>query len=356
METYSLAVIGCGFGGTLSMEAAFRSSRFELVAASDLREESRQAAAANFPGLRTFATVEEMMAACPAEVVCVSTYPPSHEELTLEVLRHQPRGLLVEKPLGHTTASGERLLGAIREAGLPVAVPHGLLTHRTGVAVLDHLRAGAIGKLRTFEMQCHSWDLMNAGIHWLQYFLTCLGEDAVTAVAASVDTSSQTYRDGLQVETNAYTIVETKNGVRGYFNTGDFVVCSDPGKDTFFRLVGDRGQIEFYGWEAGYRLVNRDHPDGTEVEAEPLAAPGHQGHLEALAAQIDHGTPDYRVAETSLEALRIIEAAYASDRSGRRIEYPFDPEASLPPPPQWEPGEPHRPEMGGRDGKLLYRG
>jgi len=356
MKTYTLAVIGCGFGGGLSMDGASRSPRFELVAATDLREEARRAAEAKFPGLRTFATVEEMMAACPAEVVCVSTYPPSHEELTMEVLRHQPRGLLVEKPLGHTVASGERILGAIREAGVPVAVPHGLLTHPTGVAVLNHLRAGAIGTLRTFEMQCHSWDLMNAGIHWLQYFLTCLGEDAVTAVAASVDTASQTFRDGLQVETNAYTVVETKKGVRGYFNTGDFVVCSDPGKDTFFRLIGDRGQIEFYGWETRYRLLNRDHPEGMEFEAEALPAPGHQGHLESLAAQIDEGRPDYRVAETSLEALRIIEAAYASGRTGQRIAYPFGPEAPLPPLPSWEPGQPHRPEMGGQDGKRLYRG
>ena len=43
---------------------------------------------------------------------------------------------------------------------------------------------------------------------------------------------------------------------------------------------------------------------------------GHQVHLEQLAEQIDSGLPDYRVAESSLAALELCEAAYLSAEHG----------------------------------------
>src|SRR6187200_775768 len=94
------AVVGGGAGGRLSLAALAASPRFELVAAADLRPDVRDSLTEKYPGLRAFPNHREMFAACPVDVVCVSTYPPSHEEVTMDALAVLPlKGILVEKPL-----------------------------------------------------------------------------------------------------------------------------------------------------------------------------------------------------------------------------------------------------------------
>jgi predicted dehydrogenase len=109
------SVIGCGTGGRLSLEALSASPLFRIVAAADLRPEVRESLEREFSGLRTFGSHQEMLAHCPTDVVCVSTYAPSHESIVLDVVALPSlRGILVEKPLGDTAAAGRRILNAIK--------------------------------------------------------------------------------------------------------------------------------------------------------------------------------------------------------------------------------------------------
>jgi GFO/IDH/MocA oxidoreductase family protein len=95
----SASVIGGGVGGRLSLNALRSSPQFSLVAAADLKSEIRNALERDFPGLKTFASHEQMLSRYPTDVVCVSTYAPSHEPVVRDVLRLASlRGILVEKP------------------------------------------------------------------------------------------------------------------------------------------------------------------------------------------------------------------------------------------------------------------
>jgi predicted dehydrogenase len=252
--------VGGGAGGKLSMTALQASDRFDLAAAADLKPEVCAALAAQFPDLRTFTSHQEMFAECPTDVVCVSTYAPSHEEITLDALRLPLEGILVEKPLGHTVASGRRILEAIRSRGLPMAVPHGLLVRKTPMEIVQRVRDGEIGELVLVEIQNRQWDIINAGIHWLNFFVTLTGNEPMDYVMALCESSTRTYRDGMQVETTAVTYGQTVSGVRVVMNTGDDVLVHRPGKGTLFRLVGTAGWIEFWGWEGSYLLMNAAHP------------------------------------------------------------------------------------------------
>ena len=110
----------------------------------------RQQLAAKYAGLRTFENHLEMFTACPTDVVCVSTYPPSHETVALDALKLLPlAGILVEKPLGHTVASGRRILEAIKAKNLPMAVPHGLVAKRTSLEIIERVQQGEIGGAET---------------------------------------------------------------------------------------------------------------------------------------------------------------------------------------------------------------
>jgi predicted dehydrogenase len=346
------SVVGGGMGGKLSLDALAASDRFELVAATDLRADVRAELEERYPGLRTFAGHGEMLAECPTDVVCVSTYPPTHEQITMDALRLPLKGILVEKPLGHTAASGRRLFAAIRERGLPMAVPHGLLAKQTPLEITDRVRQGELGELKLVEIQCTGWDIINAGIHWLNFCVSLCPADAPAWVMALCDAGTRTYRDGMQVETMAVTYVQTEAGVRFVMNTGDFVNINRDGKAFLFRLVGTAGQIEFWGWENGYLLQNASHPAGELIVPDELPVTGHRRHLESMAEMIATGTPDYSIPESSLRALELVEAAYLSSKHHCQVTFPL--ESFQPPAPvDWDPGQPYLGQGGGRDGRSL---
>jgi predicted dehydrogenase len=358
MTKLTASVVGGGTGGKLSLAALRASDRFELVAVADINPEVNASLAQQYPGLDTFASHQAMFENCPTDVVCVSTYPPSHEPITLDALDRATaggaalKGILVEKPLGHTAASGRRVLEAVRAAGLPMAVPHGLLVRATPLAILDRVHRGEIGDLKLVEIQNTGWDILNAGIHWLDFFVVLTGCEEMAYVMAVCESSTRTYRDGMQVETTAVTYAQTASGIRAVMNTGDEVLVNREGKGTLFRLVGTAGQIEFWGWENAYHLLNAEHPHGRTFAPDPLPGTAHQRHLEGMAAMIVGGEVDYTIPESSLLALEICEGAYISSRHRCKVTFPVD--RFIPPAPvDWDPGQPYSGQGGGRDGRKL---
>jgi predicted dehydrogenase len=349
---FTASVVGGGACGRLSMKPLHASERFQLVAAADTRPEVCRDLEEKFPGIRTFSSHQEMFTKCPTDVVCVSTWPASHEEVTMAALQLPLKGILVEKPLGHTADSGRRILQAIQRKGIPMAVPHGLLGNETSLEILARVRGGEIGELKLVEIQCDGWDILNAGIHWVHFFVSLTGGEPMAWVMAQCEASTRTYRDGLQVETTAITYAQSESGIRLVMHTGDKVKVNREGKDTLFRLVGTAGQLEFWGWGRSYLLLNAAHPQGQTFTPEAAALRGHRFHLEKLADMIHGGRADYTLAENSQLALEICEGAYVSSRHGCKVTFPVD--AFVPSPrPAWDPGQPYSGTGGGRDGRTL---
>ncbi len=126
------------------------------------------------------------------------------------------------------------------------------------------------------------------------------------------------------METEAITFVQTRSGLRIVMQTGDCVHIAREGAGTLMRFVGTRGQVEFWPWDEGYFLQNAAYPSGSHLQpswAEERS--GHQVHLENLAIQIESGVPDYGIAEASLTALALCEAAYLSSRHRCKVTLPL---------------------------------
>jgi predicted dehydrogenase len=334
------------------MASLAASDRFELVAICDLREETCAQRKQEYPGIRTFTSHQEMFKACPTDVVCVSTWPPSHKPIALDALKGPLKGILVEKPLGDTTAAGREIVAAVKAKGIPMAVPHSLLVVAHGREILQRVRRGEIGQLALVEIQCAGWDIINAGIHWLNYFVALAGGGPMEFVMAAVDCSTRTYRDGMQVETMAATYAQAANGIRVIMHTGDYVKVFRKDKGALFRLVGTAGVIEFWGWESAYNIVNAEFPQGRLFQVDPGSVKPHQLHLEAMAEQMDRCKNDYWVAESSLIALELCEGAYISGMNRCRVDLPLS-GFTVGAPWNWSPGQPYSGTGGGRDGRKL---
>jgi len=352
MNKLTVSVVGGGAGGRLSLDAAARSEHFEPVALADLRPEVGAELHNKYPFLQTFTDFRAMFRVCPTDVVCVSTYPPSHEEVALEALKSPLKAILVEKPLGHCVSAARRILESVKRRNIPMATPHGLLVKRCPLEIIERTQNGEIGALKLIEIQSPAWDIINAGIHWLNFAVNLNSRVAVESVLAACDKTTRTFRDGMQVETVAVTYVQMVDGVRIVMQTGDTVRSNGHRSGATFRIIGTAGMIEFWGWEPDYYLINAHHPAGKLIAPEEKASSLHQRHLENLLPMIASGEPDYSVPESSLAALEICEAAYLSARHGVEIKFPLD-RFAVPGPNDWEPGMPYLGQPGGRDGRKL---
>ncbi|MCK1590219.1 Gfo/Idh/MocA family oxidoreductase [Bradyrhizobium sp. 169] len=344
-------VIGAGLAGTHSINALLASDRYELIGVADVSEAARARVREKTGGaVKTYATSDELLSASPADVVCISTYPETHLPITRDAVARAPlRGLLVEKPLGDTTPSGRAILELVKAAKLPMVVPHWLVALRAPLQIASDVRNGRIGNLRVVEIECTNWDLHNAGTHFIQYFLTLVSPSPVQHVLMAADISTRTFRDRMQVETEAVTFARTASGVRLIIHTGDDIPVSRKGACIFMRITGERGFIEFDAYQNMYTVVTSGH-DRVDVNVEPFAEKSHQRHLEHLAHQIESGVRDYTIPDQSLAALEVVEAAYQSRRCAKLVSLPLDPEA-LSEAPKWDPGALYAGSGGGRDGR-----
>ena len=309
------SVIGCGHGGSLSLDAAFSSRSYVLIAAADPSVDARKRVAEQFPNARLFADYREMLAECRTDVVCIATPAPSHASIAREVLSHNPRGLLLEKPLACDVSSAEELLRAVRDAACPAVVPHGMLVLPAAQQIKLLIRRGDIGQIVSVEIQ-NAVDLLNAGIHWLAYLLDVFDDDRPAKVHAEFDVSGRVVNDAVQVESRGDTCIELESGLRIEMHSGNktdptsSVLPRAEQKGALFRVIGLKGVIEFSAW-AGSFLIQVGNSDGKLVKL-PLSSGSsyHQLFLEQLAQNISAGEVDYSSAELSLAALRLIESAY----------------------------------------------
>ncbi len=319
----SAAVIGAGAGGLLSLRGLLGSDRYRVEAVVDWDATARARACDLGDGIRGYPDLGSMLTECSPEVVCVSTYPGTHRSVVERVLELPSlRGILVEKPLADTYVDGRTLLDAVKRRDVPMVVPHALMAQSTSLEVLRHVTSGSIGKLRAVEAVCTGWDVMNAGIHWIQFFERAVAGDAIASVLAATDTSTRTARHGLRVETDAVAVVRTASGVRYYQETGDAIPMQRPGVSCIFTFVGDEGLIEYGSYESHYYLVTA--PGGrVRFDVEPLPGTPHGRHLEYLAEQIRLGSRDYEISESSLLALEIVDAIYTSAREHGLVLLPL---------------------------------
>ena len=309
------SVIGCGFGGRLSLAALDKSRAYKLIAAADPSADARQDVSERFPDLRLFAGFRDMLAECRSDVVCVATPAPSHASIAREVVSSNPQGLLLEKPLACSVSAAAGILREIQDADCPVVVPHGMLVLPAAQEVKARVRRGDIGRIVSVEIQ-NAVDLLNGGIHWLAYLIDVFDNGKPRIVNAEFDTSGHEVNDGVQVESRGATRIELEPGLLVDLHSGNKtkpssnVLSDEDQQGALFRITGTNGEIEFSAWAGSY-WIKTGESDGELVKrALPGGSSYHQLFLEQLAQNVAAGRPDYGSAELSLAALRLIELAY----------------------------------------------
>ncbi|WP_435102050.1 Gfo/Idh/MocA family protein [Halarchaeum sp. P4] len=123
-EPTAVAVLGAGHIGTVHVESVHAMTGAHVRAVADQiagnRERARECC-----GCATYADYEALLAEEAIDVAVVALPPFLHADAAIAAADHDCH-VFVEKPLAPTSAAGERILDAARDAGVAVGVDHTL--------------------------------------------------------------------------------------------------------------------------------------------------------------------------------------------------------------------------------------
>jgi UDP-N-acetyl-2-amino-2-deoxyglucuronate dehydrogenase len=145
-----VALIGCGDISTIHLDtildtASATDFRVEPVGVCDV-DSARRAAAAERAGCPGFADLTAMLEAVEPDVVHVCTPHHRHADLAAECLDRDV-SVLLEKPLAHTLADGERLVRAADDSGALLGVCFQNRYNDTARKLRELLDGGGLGRV-----------------------------------------------------------------------------------------------------------------------------------------------------------------------------------------------------------------
>jgi predicted dehydrogenase len=163
----------------------------ELVAVVDPSIDRRKAAETDFPGVRTYAAINELVKDEDVEVAFVATPPAHHVALTLALLR-AGKHVACEKPLCLTLAEADQIVAAAAASARTLTVHQNRRWDPDFVALRRAVDAGLLGEVFNVETfvggyahPCRTWHSDSAvsggavydwGSHHVDWILQLLGE------------------------------------------------------------------------------------------------------------------------------------------------------------------------------------
>ncbi len=254
-DRFGIGVVGFGYWGANLARNTAASRSCDLVAVTDPSAECQEHARVLFPGVATYATVEQLLNDSNVHAVLVATPPSTHAELAMTVL-NGGRHVLVEKPFATTSEEAEQIIEAADRNGL-VAMPGHTFLYSPAVRVLRELvESGELGNIQHVYSQrlnlgrirrdCNVlWNLAPHDVSMISYLVSTW---PVTVSATSHSFIEPPNDDVYFLTTTA------ENGISSFIH----VSWIDPRKTRCLTVVGDQQMAVFDDTSANQKVAVYD--------------------------------------------------------------------------------------------------
>jgi predicted dehydrogenase len=308
-----VGVVGLGYWGPNLARNLAAIPGCELTWLCDASEQARERLGSAFPGARTTAAIEDLLADPALDAVVLATPVPTHAELAVAVL-DAGKHCFVEKPLATNAADAERAVAAAERAGRVLMVGH-LLEYHPAVSRLKELIDGRelgdlyyiygnrlnLGKLRADENAL--WSL---GAHDVSVALHLIGEEPVQCMAHG----ASYVRDGVQDVVFCY--LRFPSGVVAHLHLS----WLDPHKERRITVVGARRMATFDDMliEGKLTIYDKGFDEDTRSWGEYIARSG-----DTFSPQIPNLEPLRLECEHFVECIRSGATPRSDGHSGLRV-------------------------------------
>jgi predicted dehydrogenase len=165
-RTLGVGVVGYGpYGGMGHVHglAATETEGLAFVAAVDPVAERRSVAAADFPGVRTYASAVDLGDDESVDIAIIATPPSQHADLAVALLR-AGKHVVVEKPMCLTLADADRMTAAAEANDRVLTVHQSRRWDTDFLAIARAIELGLVGEVFNvetfvggFEHPCRAW-------------------------------------------------------------------------------------------------------------------------------------------------------------------------------------------------------
>jgi predicted dehydrogenase len=286
----------------------------ELAWCCDSSPEARERAAAQFPGVRVSAELDELLSDPELDAVALATPVPTHAELAVRVLE-AGKHCLVEKPLAQSVADAERVLAAAEETGRVLMVGH-LLEYHPGIQKLKELtQSGDLGdrifyiygnRLNLGKLRADENALWSLGAHDVSVLLYLAEEEPWEVVA-----HGESYvRD--RVEDVVFCFMRFPSGLAAHLHLS----WLDPHKERRFTVVGSRRMATFddMALEGKLKVYDKGFDEDSRSYGEYITRSGP-----IFSPAIPNVEPLRSECEHFLQCIRLGERPRSDGASGLRV-------------------------------------
>ncbi|WP_369185229.1 Gfo/Idh/MocA family oxidoreductase [Streptomyces sp. Y1] len=346
----NVGLIGYGIAGAVFHAPLISTTPGLRLAAVVTADAGRRARAARqHPGAALLPDTDALWAAAPdlgLDLVVVASPNRTHVPLAATALR---AGLpvVVDKPLAATAAEGEQLVRLAEERGLLLSVFQNRRWDGDFRTVRQLVGSGRLGRVHRFESRFERWRprlkggwrelgdpaeaggvLYDLGSHLVDQALVLFGP--ATRVYAELDVR----RDGAEADDDSFVALTHADGTRSHLWLS--ATAGDLGPR--FRVLGSQGAYVTHGLDGQEDALRAGRtpadPDWGVVPpqrwgalragdtAEPLPTlPGaYQDYYAGLVRALHGRGPAPVEAGDAVEALRVLEAAQRSARTGAAVQ------------------------------------
>ena len=340
-------IIGCGGIARRRMIPALPECRdSKVVAVMDVNRQATDEVAAEI-GARAYYTEADLLADPDVQAVYIATPVFLHQKQVLDAAL-AGKHILIEKPIAGSVVEGEEMIAECRKAGVYLTEGYMMKNHALNVKARDMVQHGDIGPVVFARAQLSCWypdmpgawrqdptlggggSLIDMASHCYDLLQFIIGSKIVD-VFAQTDTLTFKY----PVEDSSTTLLRFENGahavVDAFFNVPD-----SAGQDRL-EIYGNKGSIQAEGtigqMPTGKMIAylsdsskdynpqqSKESLDVTVREIDYTPVNMYAAEMDYLSRCIANATPPtFNTGEEGLAILKIVQAAYESSMTGRKV-------------------------------------
>ena len=340
-----VAVIGCGSVSNRYIPHLQTSALIEIVGLCDIKPERAIAQNQQYKvNAKTFANIDEMIKGVPFDMMITLTDMQAHGDLNRKALL-AGKHVWSEKPLANNYAAGKALLDLARRKKLHLWGAPAVVNSPQFEFMNKTLREGKLGRVASAHGQYGhtgpTWSaffyeklggsMPDLGVYNMATLTGLLGPAKSVVAMLSIVNPERTVDDKgkikVEAEDNAHILMEHDNNVISHVMCG-FNYFDPHGHEAgtqalhSIQIYGDYGNMRLigYDWETNGVVLDTSWTEPAKLMAADKGSYVWQEGATVTGESIVQGTEPRINVEHALHVLEVIEAARASQLTGKRIQ------------------------------------
>lgn len=309
-------------------------------------ERSKKTAAAIYPNIKTFSTLDELLADDNIDLVVVNTPSITHREFATKALQHN-KHVIVEKPFTATAAEANELIALASAHNKLLSVFHNRRYDSDFLTVKKIIQSGSLGQIKEASIYYDRFTpalspkphketptpavgiLYDLGSHLIDSALQLFGTpDAVFADIMRMRDNTLVddyfeilfYYPGSRVRLKATFFAKEPQGFTIHGTKGSFIKSRS---DTQEKDLQASKPVTDADWglepASDYGTLHCEQNGDFTISPIPSERGNYATYYEGIHQALQNGKPLPVTAEEGREVIRIIEAALQSSQEGKKV-------------------------------------